>query len=587
MRNTLLLCLAAAGALSGVRAAAVRESVKAPERPSRESVKASERQSVGASARQSVKPRPQGTRTLQRAGEMQGRAGAQVRPYEISGPLDVPLLLREKRAVFSHSKLQAGSAEQLFDGNRYTSAAVPAGEPVFFQVVLDRPRSLDAMNVTFVGAGSYQWTAAGADTPADMEARRGSYGVVVLPRAATGNQADPAIFTRARAYRVYRLECRQLSGAGGIEVGEWSLWSPQVLSRIQVDPIVATVARGGKLQLRANGWFEAGARQNLTPDVVWEVSPPSRGRVDDLDRFEGLEPGTARVTARFGTVRSPSFEVQVLAEGRPDWDIIYIERLPHERLPHERLPHSDYDGSTAEPKAGDSVYWVAHIKNYGTGESGPVVVEWRMDGKAIRSGRLPKLERFCQTEVILTTEWDGKRHELELVVDPQNEVAETSEGNNRLKIYTDALSVGFWVEESTYRYFLRNQHRLGIGSNSWEDWAQRQIEFWNRWMEKTAWLGLSPHSGGARWRLDRIIVVGDRVLPLAGGSPIREPDRREKSVRLMWGFPAYSPDRSDLYRHTSARTPDNPFYLQPSLVHAMASLRPLPDSSPVVNCEGK
>jgi len=175
---------------------------------------------------------------------------------------------------------------------------------------------------------------------------------------------------------------------------------------------------------------------------------------------------------------------------------------------------------------------------------------------------MPKLERFNQTELILKSPDDGRRHDLELVVDPENTVAETSKANNRLAVSSDARAVGFCVEECTLRYFHRHQQELGIGSNSWEDWAQRQVAFWNR----------APGRGD-RWRLDRIVVVGDRVLPMAGGSAVNTPDRRAQGLDCMRGFPAYDPMRSDLYRRTREKSMDNPFYIERALMEHVASAR--------------
>jgi hypothetical protein len=315
---------------------------------------------------------------------------------------------------------------------------------------------------------------------------------------------------------------------------------PQSVSRIEVRPFVQNVERGGKLQLRAFGWSPSGERVNVTQDVEWEVSPPSRGQVDELDRLVGGEPGRGTVVARLGGLRSAPLAVEVLAKGQPDWDVTYIERMPS----------GDRDGRLG---------WCAHVKNYGTADAPPVAVEWRVDGKRVVGGTLPSVARFRQTELVLTSPGDGKPHELELVVDGGSEVPEISEENNRLRVSSEAKTVGFWVEESTLRYFHRHQRELGVGSNSWEDWAQRQIAYWNR-AERDG------KEGRDRWRLDRIVVVGDGVLPLAGGSAVHTPDRRARSLDLTRGFPAYDPGRSPLYRRTADRSMDNPFYFERTLM---------------------
>ena len=60
------------------------------------------------------------------------------------------------------------------------------------------------------------------------------------------------------------------------------------------------------------------------------------------------------------------------------------------------------------------------------------------------------------------------------------------------------------------------------------------------------------------------------MLPMSGGNAETEPDRRERTVHLACGFPAYDPARNAFYRRTDDQSPQNPFYIQQSLVRALA-----------------
>jgi len=483
--------------------------------------------------------------------------------YAARGPLDLFGLFLERRAVLTNSKLVSGEFEDIVDGNQY-SAVQAEGKQAFWQVVLDRPRAVDQVDVFFAGDAAHRWSLLAADTAEDMRARRGSFRALVLPRTPQAGQIDQATLPRPSGYRVYRLECERTSGDGGVQLGDWSLWSTQELTELEVQTFIPVVAVGGRLPLRANGRFDAGARENMSLNVTWDVAPPGRARVDELGRLEGLQPGPVRVTAIHQGLRSRTAEIDVTAEGRPDWDVTYIERQPRVEL----------DAPGGELKPGQNVYWFAHVKNYGSADAESVPIEWRVDGQVARTGRLGKLERFAQTEAIFSTKWDGQRHEVELVVDPQGEVAETSETNNALKVYTDALSVGFWVEESTVRHFHRHQRDLGAGGNSWEDWAQRQVAFWNEAMAGEGAQRPAALSARDRWRLDRIIIVGDGMLPLApAASPGVEPDSRDRTVHLTLGFPAYNPLRSSLYKQTADKSPQNPFFIQTSLLDTLGRVR--------------
>lgn len=482
----------------------------------------------------------------------------------VRGPIDVLGLQRTRRVQVSHSGLEPGTAERIFDGNRHTFARPKAGQAVAFcQVVLDRPRLLDEVNVAFTPGASHNWTLLAADSEADLAERKGSFRQLFQPRVPQFEGRDQVTLPSPRPYRVYRVEYRRVSGEGGPELAEWSLWTPQALARMEVDTFVPNVAVGQKIQLRADAFFEAGASQNMTPEVQWEVVPPLAGAVDELGRFEGKLPGAARIFALHNKRRSEPLAVEVFPQGQPDWTVTHIERQP-------RL-HLKETGAVLKP--GQTVYWFAHVRNYGTGNAEPVNVEWRLDGRTIRSGSLPKIERFSQTEIILGLPWDEAPHTLELVVDPQNQAPETSEANNRLAVHTDALSVGFWVEDSTLRYFHRRQKELGIGSNSFEDWAQRQVQFWNRWMEGSAWLYQDPRISSRRYRLDRIIVVGDGMLPMAGGSPEQDPDRRDDTVDVTVGVPAFDASFQKLYSRTTEKSMENPFYYQASLLGMLGRVR--------------
>lgn len=485
------------------------------------------------------------------------RAAEKEPPYQARGPIDFLDLQRGGRVKISHSPQDGGGVNAAFDGNRTTAVRGAEKGTAFVQVTLDRPQRVDEIDVLFPGEGTVNWTVLAANSEADLKARKGSFAALVPSRAAQGGQGDQAVC--GGGYRIFRLEYTRVGSEVPAELAEWEVWGLQSLARIGVEAFTPVVAVGGKLQLRADGIFDVGARENLTPEVRWEVSPPERGKVDELSRLEGLGAGPVQVSAVYQGVRSAPLAVEVLAEGKPDWDVTFIERQP-------RIDEAP-DGGV---KVGQNVYWFGHIKNYGTAAAREVSVEWRVDGNVALAGKLPKLERFSQTEVILRLPWDGKRHTLELVVDDRGEVSETSEENNRLTIFSDAQPVGFWVEDSALRHFHRHQARLGLGSNSWEDWAQRQIRALNQQSEASP--GPSPAERPA-WRLDRIVVVGDGMLPMAGGSATRTPDQRVRSVRAQWGFPAVDVTRSGLYQKFDDPSAANPFVVQAELVRALAELR--------------
>ena len=263
-----------------------------------------------------------------------------------------------------------------------------------------------------------------------------------------------------------------------------------------------------------------------------------------------------------------------------DLSVGYISRLPE--IPY--VWNSTNPTREGWPAAGDAVTWRAHVRNVGS-TAVEAAYEWRIDGAAVSSGTI-HIEANATASADLPQTWTFDRHRITFVVDPQKQIAEESERNNSLEVYSDALAVGFWVEQSFYDYFTRYQRDLGTGSTTFEDWADRIINLYN----DEAALAIYPETPAGvqdRWRLQKVVIVPDDALPLtpipnAGmmdGEPnaTQMPDRSDRTVDLQWGF------RTDtLYAYGDHRTvtPDNPFYLESSVVHELGHARYLTDVYP-------
>lgn len=222
-----------------------------------------------------------------------------------------------------------------------------------------------------------------------------------------------------------------------------------------------------------------------------------------------------------------------------DLDVLYIERLPR----------YNFDAPKKWPDFGETVELKGHIKNNGDKPTGRFFFKWSIDGQEVFFGENDSLDPEKETTIVYQWSWphtissDGRiqgRHTVELIVDPEDEIGEISETNNNVKDLTQGLAVGFWVEQSVYNFFNQNQYNFCqdkscAGSNSWEDWAQRQIREWNKLFEKSQYPSF-PDGVLDRVRLDKVIVVADCTLPLNGGIADNSPDRNDKTVDLMWGF---------------------------------------------------
>lgn len=96
----------------------------------------------------------------------------------------------------------------------------------------------------------------------------------------------------------------------------------------------------------------------------------------------------------------------------------------------------------------------------------------------------------------------------------------------------NCLTVGFWVETTFEDFFNPNNNQLfgHESDNTFEEWAKTQIDAWNYIFEES----------GIREcvRLEKIVRVYDNSLPLNGGLSTNHPDKKDRSVDIIWGFPA-------------------------------------------------
>lgn len=212
----------------------------------------------------------------------------------------------------------------------------------------------------------------------------------------------------------------------------------------------------------------------------------------------------------------------------PDLDAAFISRLPA----------YDYDDPVKNrPAPGDPVTFQAHVANRGGLSTGAYGYTWYIDGAPVLSASAASLAPGDSVILTLAWTWQDGPHTVGITLDPGGLVGEVTEQNNALEDRTNALAVGLWVEQSVYDYF--NLHQvdvpgLGGASNSWDDWAQRQMRTWNQ-MFAGATSPLTPQGVIDRVRLDKVVVVADGALPPCATN---FPDPEDKTVDLEWGFPA-------------------------------------------------
>jgi hypothetical protein len=200
--------------------------------------------------------------------------------------------------------------------------------------------------------------------------------------------------------------------------------------------------------------------------------------------------------------KKPSGAAHGSIQSRPagiDLDVTYISRTAR----------YEWDAAKKWPDEGEQVTFTAHIRNKGTIASGAYTYQWKMDDQIVSTGTAPSILPEGESTQPYNWTWKSGRHHVGFQVDPQDIVAETAEVNNAITDPTDALTLGFWVEQSVYDTF--NNALNAAGTYSWEDWAQRIVQKMNGMAEKSVY-PLAPQGVLTRVRLDNITVAPDGTL---------------------------------------------------------------------------
>jgi hypothetical protein len=203
------------------------------------------------------------------------------------------------------------------------------------------------------------------------------------------------------------------------------------------------------------------------------------------------------------------------------------------------------------PEVGQRVTWVAHVRNLTGAVQTGIEYRWRIDGTTVASGTVD-LGVEGPTEIELPWSWTFTRHELVFEIDTTGRVPETEERNNRLRVFTDALAVGIWVERGFWDGMRPKLSSYQFGATNFDDWMQTRIRHYNT-MAALARYAETPDGVYDRWRIDEIHVVDDGGLPVIppgedvrdwGASPeswsVLYPDSSDRTVDIQWGSPTVS-----------------------------------------------
>jgi hypothetical protein len=240
-----------------------------------------------------------------------------------------------------------------------------------------------------------------------------------------------------------------------------------------------------------------------------------------------------------------------------DVDVTYIERTPR----------YNYDAAKNKPAAGDLVTFRAHVRNRGSADLNNVQCKWYIDGVDVStvnlnvplsSETLVWNGQIAQPKGIVSEFqwiWETGDHNITFSADTDDAVDEISEENNSVTVMNTSKLVAFVVHQSLLNFFDNEQRNIGIASNSWEDWAQRQITMWNTFMR---------FNGTAERVCLDYLEVWDDAKYLYGNKPFST-----KTMDTQWGLPKDGAT-NDFYKVQSSGEYTENFNREHSLIHEMS-----------------
>lgn len=456
---------------------------------------------------------------------------------QILVPIPEPILgeIESARARISATRHDLGDPKHVFDGDEGSVWRTPAINPAEIVIEFDSPREAKAFRVKLLDSNEYQIEA--ANSLVDLRNRAGSYQNVTGLQTCGESGEGIVTLDEPVSARVWRLWIHRTKGDDYVHVYEWQFARMVPAEGVRIEMVPArpewkpseTIPDGGVVRMRAYAF--AG-------DVSIEVTNLGRWVADGFvawpeggaNAFRAVTDDKASLRFVAGNLSAEkTFEIRAIPNSntRPDIDLLFIERLP--RIDYDA---PDLGNGPGWPAEGSDVRWVAHIRSRNNPPA-TIGYEWRVDGEVVERGTMT-ISRPRDYAIWLDRKWKRAGETITLNLNVPS--WDSNSHNNRLTLRTNALAVGFWVEEGLVNHWYSYQHVQNERNESFENWAQFMIELWNEMMEKAIYPVISPRGLSDRFRLDRVWIVPSGSLPLNGGLPSNNPDSRDKTVDIAWGF---------------------------------------------------
>jgi len=244
---------------------------------------------------------------------------------------------------------------------------------------------------------------------------------------------------------------------------------------------------------RYGQWGEHDAK----PLIRWKTSDEAVATVDANGLVTGAKVGHCTLTAAFRGLKA-SYDLEVTSAEQADLSVLYLSRLPRYRR----------DAAKSIPAVGDMVQTVAHLGNYGA-EPIPAGTKIRlelipdtnanflpdMDERAIATQTKPleaTLAPFEKTEIKFDWKWVDEPTWICITADPQNEVPELCEVNNRRFHLNLARPTRIGLDPKLEKKFYDKRAMNLVGSFCYYDYAQAQFELLDGMLRDAVYPTTSP-----------------------------------------------------------------------------------------------
>jgi hypothetical protein len=513
-------------------------------------------------------------------------AACQQGPLMLAAPETLVPMIESGQVRVTGTRSDIGSLRDVLDGDPRTLYRTPAINPAQVTVEFEEPRDVPGFRLMLRFKSRYRLSA--ASTVESLErAPEWAYEGETDDRGEAIVPLETLLGKPLRA-RAFRLEVNRLVGDDYVHIEDWQFARLVPATGLRIGTLPARpeyaestiVPSGGVVRLRAFA-LGAGVEQDVTERVAWTTEGLSRWPEGGAEawiagRVERPETAIARVSvASLTAERAFAIEPWSRSNTRADLDVLFLEKTPR-----RNYDAPDRGNGPGWPADGEEIVWLAHVRSHHR-EARNVRWEAFLDGAPLGDGVIERIPSGGVVQIPLPVRWRQERSRLEFRILPPE--WDANPNNNAVAVHTDALGVGFWIEEKLWDHWHDHQHRQNELNESFENWSQFMIGQWNEMMERAVHPEITPIGLTDRWRLDRVVVVPSGSLPLFGALPSNNPDTRDKTVDIAWGFNlepdgvvseywSLRPEYTDPWKNGAAFLSDH------ALIHELLHARYISDS---------